>query len=189
MKSGPLTEAEDAEIIARTVAARKAGLALRVVIAELAAEMGRSYGTVNGTIYGRLKRQIEKAEATKPIQPAAGRADISPKVAPAADPAAEGGSAAPPPAATPIPAKPDYADPLIGHLVARPMTRGDTPERDFELMDMSCEGFDTAGIAGVLNIHANDVKARFELLTGGRKWKREAVRDALRLLMLPAAAE
>jgi hypothetical protein len=89
------------------------------------------------------------------------------------------------------------ADPVTAHLMALPDKGGWTLERDHELMELSNAGWQLQEIALQLQVQADLVKKRFDLLTGltedaagkkVRRFTREAVMTALDTLKTRSAA-
>ncbi len=183
--SGPIwTPDEDARLIELVAGAVvREGLSRNAAAERAAGLMGRP---VPGTRYrchhvlrDRLLARISDLSAEVF---AATPADELPDPGPAAAPAA----AAPPP---------DPADLLAAYLDGLPMRDGWTPARDEELMRLACLGWGMNEIAQDMDLRADRVKARYDLLTGHhrddygrwvRRFPREDVLAALSARLAPA---
>lgn len=178
------TDAEDARLIQITVGAMIMGAPKVAAIRAAAEELGRPFNGAQSRLYSRLKPAFEvalrEAEARKNHA-----ADPIPEPAAPSSPAAgasDGGAVSSP---APVAPKADLSA-IEAHLFALPAKGGWTMERDFTLLTLAEEGWESGEIAEDLGIDARQVLDRWDRLsvynpeTKLRRWSRAELIEALK---------
>lgn len=212
--AAPWTDEEDARLINLVcTGVHMFNMSKSAAIRSAAAELGRSESATSFRCYHQLRARLTaemaaaqeardivdppgENPATQIPSPEAARQDAPPpqaevqgegavpqvRDAPALEPEAGAGATS-----TSI-----IADPVTAYLMALPNKDGWTLARDLDLIELTLAGWMPNEIALELKVRADQVKARFDLLTGlhtdeatgkqARRWPREAVFDALQAL-------
>lgn len=171
-KGAPWTEDENARAVQLVAQWIDTGMTKGAAIAAAAAELGRPASGLEFRLKTALRDALaaeldrEPSEPAPPADPAPGPAD---EPAPPAEPG---------PPADPAPDIDPELDPLAAHLAARPM-KGWSLADDADLMHLAELGWTPPEIAIELNRPGDAIKARFEVLTGNRRFARAQVAERL----------